>query len=122
MSEAALSALDNRLTKLENDIPSALQRIEDLIRREIQDLKVEQIRDIKSDITRVERDLKEEAKRLADDQRRLWEATRALEGRENQRTGGGKALGSIGHVLSAGIGGLIALVGNWLSSGHTPHP
>jgi hypothetical protein len=122
MSEAALAALDGRVTNLERALNESLVRIEALIRQEIHDLKTEQIKDIKEDVARVEADLKEQVKRIADDQRRLWDATRELEKRENQRYGGDRKLGWLGNLiaiaLSGGIGGLLTA---WFTSGR-PHP
>lgn len=114
MTEAAIAALDGRITKLEQDIPSGFRRIETLIREEIQDLKKDQLSDIKAMIDRVERDVTKQVDRIADDQRRSWDAVRALESRENQRTGGSKAFGAITHFISAAIGGLITLLGTWI--------
>jgi hypothetical protein len=122
MSEAALSVLDGRVTQLESALNQSLVRIEGLIRQEIQDLKTEQLSEIKKSLDRIERESSKTTDRLADDQRRLWEAVRALEGRENLRTGGNRAFVSAGHFISAIAGGLIAAAVNWLSSGRTPHP
>jgi hypothetical protein len=120
MTEVA--ALDNRVTALEAALTQSLARIETLIRQEIQDLKSDQLTEIKRSLDRIERDATKTTDRLADDQRRLWEAVRTLERRENLRTGTGKAMGSIGHFFSAGLGGLISAVATWLSLGRSPHP
>ena len=121
--ETAITALDGRVTNLETALNQSLARIEALIRQEIQDLKTEQLRDIRATIDRVERDLKDEIRRIADDQRRLWEATRALEGRENQRTGAGKSIGWVGNVIAVALGGGIgAILTSLLSGGKPPHP
>lgn len=111
MSE--LAALENRVTRLENVFSDGLARIESLIRGEITDLKNEQIAD-----------LREANRRLADDQRRLWEALRIVENRENQRTGSdrttGKAFMSLMMLLSAGLASFITWVTTLL--GVKPHP
>ncbi len=110
MSDVA--ALDARVTRLEAAITAGFERLERLLRTEISDLKTEQITD-----------LREANKRLADDQRRLWEALRDLERRESQRVGGRRVLSSIGHFLSAGVGALLTWIATWLSSGRPPsHP
>lgn len=122
MSEAALAALDGRVTNLETMLTQSLARIENLISKEISDLKNDQIKDLKEDVRRVERDLKVEIGRVADDQRRLWEATRALEGRENQRTGAGKSIGWLGNVLAVALSGGIGALLTYVMTGKPPHP
>ncbi len=111
MTEVA--ALDNRVTRLENQITVGFQEIKDLLRQEINDLKAEQINE-----------LRKANDRLADDQRRLWEKVFDMERRENRRAGeyGGqhKVLGAIGHFLSAAAGGVITWLATWLSSGPPP--
>lgn len=111
MSE--LAAIENRVTRLENVFSDGLARIEALIRGEITDLKNEQIAD-----------LREANRRLADDQRRLWEALRIVENRESQRTGSdrttGKAFTALMMLLTAGLTGFIT----WMTTllGVKPHP
>lgn len=128
-----VTAIDVRLTTLEKTVPEGLRRIEDLILREIHDLKTEQIRDIKNAIERVESDtknglsriedgLKEEITRIADDQRRLWEHVGKLELKASERTGGSKTLDRLWSVMSVLIGGAVAIGGSWLSASHVPHP
>jgi hypothetical protein len=102
--------LESRVTRLEDQIAAALERIERRLDKEIGDLKDEQISD-----------LREANRRMADDQRRLWEAVRLLEQRENQRIGGSRALSGITHFLSAIFGGLVTAVGTWFSAGRPPH-
>lgn len=110
MSEVA--ALEGRVTRLETQISDGFERIENLLRTEINDLKTEQITD-----------LRDANKRLADDQRRLWERLGDLERRENQRVGGHKALWDLGHLLSVVFGGLVTWLATWVASGKTPpHP
>jgi hypothetical protein len=104
MSEVV--ALENRVTRLETQISAGFERIEKMLRAEINDLKTEQIND-----------LREANKRLADDQRRAWEAIESLRRREEQRTGGSKAFDRIWNIVSALIGGALALCGSWLSTG-----
>jgi hypothetical protein len=80
--------LESRVTRLENQIAAALERIERRLDKEIGDLKDEQISD-----------LREANRRMADDQRRLWEAVRLLEQRDNQRIGGNRALSGLTQFL-----------------------
>lgn len=108
MTEVA--ALETRVTRMENQISAGFERIEGLLRNEIDDLKREQLSD-----------LRDANRRLGDDQRRLWEGLRTLEARENQRFGGDKKLGAISHLFSIILGGLIATVASWFSGGG-PHP
>ena len=108
-----VTALDNRVTRLENQITIGFQEIKDLLRQEINDLKAEQINE-----------LRKANDRLADGQRRLWEKVFEMERREVRRAGehGGsnKVLGAIGHFLSAAAGGVITWLATWLSSGSPP--
>lgn len=80
MTDADAQLISSRLENLE----SLIERVEGLIKQEIQDLKKEQIAD-----------LRRENERLADDQRRLWEAVRELEADRNRAHGGGKVLSVI---------------------------
>ncbi len=105
-----VTALDGRVTRLETQIAEGLKRIESLLRSEINGLKTDQIKD-----------LREANARLADDQRRLWEAMRAMEMRESQRIGAGKALTGISHFFSAGLGGFVTWLMTWLSQAKPPH-
>lgn len=79
------------MEKLEN-LTTSVARLEDLIVREIQELKAEQIAD-----------LKRQNERLADDQRRAWEAIRMLENKGNQYYGGVKVI----HAVIATVSGLV---------------
>ena len=92
MSEVA--ALENRVNRLENQITAGFERLENLLRQEINDLKSEQINM-----------LREENKRLADDQRRVWEAVRSLENDRNKAHGGGR-------VFTGLMTGLISILGS----------
>ena len=132
MSDAAIAAIDGRVTALEKTVPDGLRRIEDLIRNEIHDLKVEQLSDIKKAIERIENDTKTaidrvdaDAKaaitRIADDQRRVWDHIGKLELREGRRTGGTRAFERMWNFVAAIMGGAIAIAGSWLSS-RPPHP
>lgn len=102
-------ALENRVTRLETQISQGFDRLEGLLRNEISDLKNEQLSD-----------LREQNRRLADDQRRIWEAVRSVETRENRRDGGSNVLSAIWHALSGVAGGAVALGASWFSSGHPP--
>lgn len=108
MTEVA--ALETRVTRLENQISAGFERIEELLRSEISDLKTEQLTD-----------LRKTNDRLADDQRRAWEAIRTLEQREAQRYGGDRKVGSWAHFVSGGIGGVITAAVTWFST-RPPHP
>jgi len=105
-------ALDNRVTRLEAQISTGFERLENLLRTEITDLKSEQIKD-----------LREGNSRLADDQRRLWEHIGRLElGNGEQsgvRKGTSKAMDRAWNAFSLMIGGVLALVGSWLSIGRS---
>ncbi len=111
MSEVA--ALDNRVTRLEQQITSGFNRLEGLLRQEITELKTEQIND-----------LKKNNERLADDQRRLWERLGEMERRENRRvgdsTGQYRVITAIGHFISAALGAAVTWLATWFSGG-TPH-
>lgn len=77
------------LVKLEN-LAKSVERVEKLIENEINDLKNEQIAELRRD-----------NERLADDQRRAWEAIRSLENDRNLAHGGGKVFtGIITAVIS----------------------
>lgn len=118
---ARISAVEERVTGLESAVTIGFNEIKQLIRQEISDLKGEQLRDIKASIDRVETDLKHENTRLADDQRRLWDAVRALENGRNADVGTSTAnytwVSGIGHLISGAIG---ALVSWFVTSGKPP--
>ncbi len=80
-------------------LTASVQRLEGLIVREIQELKSEQIAD-----------LRRQNERLADDQRRAWEAIRHLENKCSQYYGGMKMAHTITATVSALIGASIAAV------------
>ena len=100
-----IDALDNRVTRLEGQIAAGFERIEKMLRAEINDLKTEQISD-----------LREANKRLADDQRRSWERLTEFERRENERIGGNKVVGSISHFLAVIMGGMVTWLATWLAA------
>lgn len=112
MSEVA--ALDTRVTRLEDQITDGFARIEGLLRQEINDLKAEQISE-----------LRKANERLADDQRRLWdrliEVERREHGRDGTSSGQSRILGGIGHFLSAVAGGVITWIATFFSGGTPPH-
>ncbi len=128
MSEAQLASLDGRVTALEKTVPDGLRRIEDLIQKEIHDLKTEQIRDIKNSVDRIETDtraglsrvengLKKDIDRVSDDQRRLWEHVGKLELNDGQRTGGSKAIDRLWNFVSVAVGALITFAAMRLGTG-----
>ena len=86
------------MEKLEH-LTESVARLDDLIRREIQELKSEQIAD-----------LKRQNERLADDQRRAWEAIRNLENSQNQAFGGVKAIHGVIGTVSGLIGAVMAIL------------
>ena len=98
-----LQAIDNRVTRLEEAISEGLSRIENLLRQQIQDLKTEQIKDIK-----------DQWLRIADDQRRVWDAIRELEKRANRVDGGHHVVNMIWSLLSAAFGGSLVALISWL--------
>jgi hypothetical protein len=112
MTEVAL--LDARVTRLEDQITDGFGRIEALLRQEINDIKTEQITD-----------LRKANERLADEQRRLWDRVVEMERRENHRVGDQngqhRVLGGIGHFLSAGVGAVVTWLVTWFSGGTPPH-
>lgn len=112
MTEVA--ALDARVTRLEGQITDGFDRIEGLLRQEINDLKAEQISE-----------LRKANDRLADDQRRLWDRLIDVERREHGRdetsSGQSRILGGVGHFLSAIAGGAIAWLATLFTGGTPPH-
>lgn len=109
-----VTALDARMTRLEDQATAGFNRIETLIRQEINDLKTEQIND-----------LRKANDRLSDDQRRLWDRVNDLERRENVRVGEKRSMGRAANFLSAtlgaGFGALVSWLTAWLSNGAPPH-
>ncbi len=103
----AVEILDGRVTRLEEAISNGLARIEDLLRTSITDLKGEQIKDLKDSYTR-----------LADDQRRIWDAIRELEKHRDTTAGGQRVWNSIWNVGSAALGGSGVAIASWLAGKH----
>lgn len=81
------------------DLASAVARLEMLIRNEISDLKTEQIADVKNSINRI-----------ADDQRRLWDAVRTIENARHESQGGVKALYAAFLIIGSFIGSFITAI------------
>ena len=103
-------ALEGRVTRLENAVTNGFERIEGLLRQEINDLKTEQIKD-----------LREANNRLADDQRRLWDQVTELQRRDYQRIGSGRTIGAITNIMSAVFGGSVAALVAYFTT-LKPHP
>lgn len=78
-------------------LSDGMDRLEALIRNEIQELKTEQIAE-----------LRRANERLADDQRRAWDAIRALENERHQAAGGFRVIHGIIVVGSTIIGAVMA--------------
>ena len=110
MSESIV-ALEGRVTRLEVACNDGFSRIEMLLRQEINDLKAEQISELRKSLDR-----------LADDQRRVWEQIYDLQRQNNQRIGSGRTIGGISNFISAIIGGVITAAATYLSAGGRPHP
>jgi hypothetical protein len=106
--------LQDRMSRLEDAVSGRLDRIESLIREEMRDLQAGQLTDIKGAIDRVERDLKGEHIRLADDQRRLWDRVTDLERRTNEHRGesrgGSRVINMLVGFLASLVGAALALV------------
>lgn len=76
-------------------LTAAVARLERVIEKEINQLKAEQIADLKTSISRI-----------ADDQRRLWEAVRALELRSSGQGGAFRVI----HGVAVFLGSLLTAV------------
>ncbi len=116
-----IPALERRVAKVEDAVERMPDRVaagfaevKDFIRQEIQDLKADHLNGIRATIDRVERDLKGEHARLADDQRRMWDAIRKLEDDRNREVGSRRATSSIGHMLTALLSGSSGGLVGWL--------
>jgi hypothetical protein len=109
--EGRVTRLESAYSRLEGVFATGLSEIKELIRGEITDIKNEQIAD-----------LRDANRRLADDQRRLWEALRVVENRENQRTGSdrttGKAFTALMMLITAGVASFMT----WLAGLFSVHP
>lgn len=109
-----IAGLETRIERIEDAVTAGLDGVKDFIKQEIQELKTEQLHDIKSSIDRVERDSKAAHDRLADDQRRAWDAIRALEADRFRRQGGAGAMKALWTSLTAVIGGGVGAFIAWL--------
>lgn len=90
----------SRIEATVDQLVATVARLETLIREEIADLKREQIAD-----------LRKQNDRLADDQRRAWEAIRELEAGQHKSTGRSSALQGILTVIASLLsGGLVAVL------------
>ena len=105
-----VTALEGRVTRLENAVTDGFSRIEVLLRQEISDLKAEQITELRKALDRT-----------LDDQRRAWDAIRALEQRWDQRQGSVRTLGGLGSFLAVIFGGLVTWLAAFLTA-KPPHP
>jgi hypothetical protein len=101
-----IDLLERRVNSLEQAITDGLTRIETLLRQQIQDIKGEQLKD-----------LKDNYQRLADDQRRSWDAIRELEKARSQTAGGARVIDRIWTVVGAPAA---AFVIAWLAATHKP--
>jgi hypothetical protein len=84
-------------------IEAGMHRLERLIEAEIRDLKNEQITDLKESITRI-----------ADDQRRLWEAAARQQDQLNTWRGGLSAIHYVVLAVGAIIGSIAGILGRML--------
>lgn len=124
-------ALERRVAKVEDAVDRMPDRfaagfaeVKDFIRQEIQDLKADHLAGIRATIERVERDLKGEHARFADDLRRAFDAIRKLEDDRNREAGSRRATSSIGHTLTALLSGSSGGLVGWLLArlgGGPPH-
>jgi len=87
--EGPVERIPAMIQQLEN-LSQAIGRLEGLIHNEISDLKNEQIADLKRAV-----------ERIADDQRRLWEAVRAIENARSATQGGVKTLYAVFVIASS---------------------
>jgi hypothetical protein len=101
-----IDLLERRVNSLEQAITDGLTRIETLLRQQIQDIKSEQLKD-----------LKDNYQRLADDQRRAWDAIRELEKSRSQTAGGVRVMDRLWMVLGAPVAAAIIA---WLAATHKP--
>jgi hypothetical protein len=99
--------LEQRVEQLGEALSNGLERIENLIRGEIHDLKSEQIKDL-----RVTND------RLADDQRRLWDVVHTLQLERSRDVGGRRAVGHLAQSITGIVSGGIGAVLTWFLTRH----
>ncbi len=95
--------MQSRVTRIEQHIDAGFKRLEDLVLREIADLKTDQI-------ARLDKALD----RLGDDQRRLWESCGKLADRMNRYGGGVSALHYAALALGPLVGAAIVQLGRLL--------
>jgi hypothetical protein len=98
MLATQLAALGGAIEHIQKSMEGSVARLEALIAREIGEIKTEQIADSKRSI-----------ERLADDQRRMWEALRVIETRQADQGGAFRAIH--GFAIFAGSlvsGGFVA--------------
>lgn len=79
----------------------AVQRIEATIAKDISLLKTEQIAELRKAVDRI-----------ADDQRRLWEALRPLERRQYEQAGGSRVIHGGIALVSGFISSIVTLIGS----------
>lgn len=91
-------------------LEASFTRTEAIIERTFAELKAM----IKDEVLRLKNDqlaeIRKEAERLADDQRRSWEAIRALERNENERKGGFKIIHALWAAVLAALGAIATLL------------
>lgn len=105
----SIAALEKRVVALESMVATSLNRIEGLIRQQIQDLKSEHINEIRKRLDR-----------LLDESQRIWDRLRELETADSRRSGISSVWIGISHLVAAAAGGLIAAAAAWVSSGRPP--
>lgn len=119
MTEAAnsyaINALERRVTGLENAVTHSLERIEVLIRQQIQDLKNEHLGELRRSLDRVTEEVRADEARCMSDRKQIWEAVRDLELSDSRRTGSTSTWKGFGPFLAAAVGAATAAVGAWLT-------
>ena len=122
--EQRVKNAEEAINKMPDRMAAAIGEVKEFIRQEVSDLKTDHLSGIRSTIDRVERDLKGEHARLADDQRRMWDAIRKLEDDRNREAGSKRATTGIGHtataLLSGSGGGFIAWMLSRIGTGSPP--
>jgi chromosome segregation ATPase len=115
-----LSGLTTRVGTLETRVDSGFDRLEQLFKQEINDLKQEQLSDAKREITR-----------LGDDQRRIWDElhsqSRLMTQRDAQREArhesqkeAKETIFNMGNLIALLFGGVLTAIATWLLGGHHP--
>jgi Rad3-related DNA helicase len=112
--ERRVARVEDAVDRMPDRVASGFTEVKDFIRQEIQDLKADHLSSIRATIERVERDLKGEHGRLADDLRRAWDAIRKLEDDRNREAGSRRATSSIGHTVTALLSGSGGGLVGWL--------